>query len=248
MTDRGFRVHLAGDTALVVEFGTTIAASINAMVLELSTQIEARSIPGVVETVPTFRSLMIQYDPDVIAAQDLVAELDRLAPSRTRVNSPTRLWRLPVCYDGDCAMDLAEVAARLGLTREAVVARHTSLSYDVFMLGFLPGQPYLGELPQDLRLPRRVTPRLRIPAGSVGIATSLTCVYPAETPCGWHIVGRTPVHLWDFHSQGMPLFAPGDRVQLCAITADEYRDLDARIAADAFRLAPLECEATCPPH
>jgi KipI family sensor histidine kinase inhibitor len=116
------------------------------------------------------------------------------------------------------------------------------------MLGFLPGQPYLGELPECLRLPRRSTPRLRIPAGSVGIATSLTCVYPSETPCGWHIIGRTPVPMWNLQSQSKPLFAPGDRVRLRAISIDEFRELSDQISAESFRLIPEDGEATCHSH
>jgi inhibitor of KinA len=246
--EHNFRVHYAGDTALIVEFGDRIAAPLNAMVLGLSDLIEAEGISGVIETVPTFRSLMIQYDPDVITAQELVDRLDRLTPAQTQGASSRRFWELPVCYEHDCAMDLAEVATRLGLSCDDVVAQHTAIPYDVFMLGFLPGQPYLGELPQGLRLPRRTSPRTRIPAGSIGIATSLTCVYPAETPCGWHIIGRTPVPMWNLQSQGKPLFAPGDRVRLRAIGLDEFQDLAERVAADAFRLVPLESETSCQPH
>lgn len=248
MMERGFQVHHAGDTALVIEFGEKIAAPINAMVLDLSNLIDAQAITGVIETVPTFRSLMIQYDPDVISADELLARLDSLAPVRTHDPYSRRLWSLPVCYEDDCAMDLAEVAARAGMTSRDVVSRHTALPYDVFMLGFLPGQPYLGELPPALCLPRRTSPRLRIPAGSVGIATSLTCIYPAETPCGWHIIGRTPIPMWNLQSEGRPIFAPGDRVRLRAIGLDEFRDLSERVAADAFRLVPMESEATCQPH
>jgi inhibitor of KinA len=243
-----FQVHQAGDTAIIVEFGELITSQINALVLDYSQQIEAMEIPGVIETVPTFRSLMIEYDPDVIATGDLISSLAHIAPRRGAARPGRKTWQLPVCYEGECAMDLEEVAARLNLTPEDVVARHVAVTYDVFMLGFLPGQPYLGELSPTLRLPRRTSPRLRIPGGSIGIATSLTCVFPAPTPCGWHIIGRTPIPMWDLQTDRSPIFAPGDRIQLQPIGFDAYADYVQRIARDGYRLLPLEGGAPCPLH
>ena len=248
MTNAAFQIHQAGDTAIVVEFGELIAPQINALVLEYSEQIDAMAIPGVIETVPTFRSLMIEYDPDVVTTQGLIARLDRIAIGGGKIHAGRRTWQLPVCYDGDCALDLEEVASRLNMSRDELIARHTGASYDVFMLGFLPGQPYLGELAQNLRLPRRSSPRLRIPRGSVGIATSLTCIFPAETPCGWHVIGRTPFPLWDLQCDKAPIFAPGDRVELRAIDRDTYENYVHRIACEGFRLLPVEGAATCQVH
>ena len=248
MTQPAFQIHQAGDTAIVVEFGELIAPQINALVLEYSEQIDAMAIPGVIETVPTFRSLMIEYDPDVVSTGNLIASLDHVALGVQKTHAGRRTWQLPVCYEGDCAMDLDEVAARLNLTRDALIARHTETAYDVFMLGFLPGQPYLGELPLNMRLPRRASPRLRIPRGSVGIATSLTCIFPAETPCGWHIIGRTPIPLWDLQSDRAPLFAPGDRIELQAICRDRFEDYARRVASEGFRLLPVDGGASCLVH
>jgi KipI family sensor histidine kinase inhibitor len=122
------------------------------------------------------------------------------------------LWRVPVCYEGEFAPDLAEVARLTGLTPDEVVVLHSGTRFHVYMLGFLPGFPYLGDLPERLALPRRADPRLRVPAGSISIATSLTAIYPYESPGGWHLIGATPIRLFDAERPCPALLAPGDAV------------------------------------
>ena len=243
-----FQIHQAGDTAIVVEFGEQIASRINSLVLDYSEQIGALELPGVVETVPTFRSLLIQYDPDIITTADIVASVESLSPAGGHTSPTRRNWTLPVCYEGECALDLAAVADQLGMSTGKLIERHTAESYDVFMLGFLPGQPYLGEIDQCLRLPRRTSPRLRIPAGSVGIATSLTCVFPAETPCGWHILGRSPIPMWNMDQEQSPLFAPGDRVRLEPVSLSTFESFSKAVTHEGFRLSPDVGSAACLPH
>jgi KipI family sensor histidine kinase inhibitor len=232
------RLLAAGDTALVVEFGDAVDRRLNARVLALTHRLEAAPITGITELVPTFRSLMVHYDPLVIAPADLAAQLGGLAEDLPAVEQPGRLWRLPVCYDPAVAPDLAEVAAACGLTPDEVAARHSGETYHVYMLGYLPGQPYLGDVPEVLRLPRRKDPRVRVPAGSVAIATAMTVVYGVECPGGWHLIGRTPARLWDLRRQPPALLAAGDRVRIEPIDRDTLAALEARAAAGTYAPEP----------
>jgi KipI family sensor histidine kinase inhibitor len=188
-------VLTAGDTGLVVEFGDSMDRQLSAWVLALARRLNEARLEGITETVPTFRSLMVYYDPIVLATNALVARIVELMEGVRTTESAGRLWRLPVCYDSELAPDLGEVAARTGLTSAGVVERHAAVLYHVYMLGFLPGLAYLGDIPAELALPRRDVPRTRIPAGSVAIAMSMSCIFPRETPSGLHLIGRSPVAL-----------------------------------------------------
>jgi inhibitor of KinA len=203
----------AGDRALVVEFGAVIDRALNSAVLRLAATIDLASIPGVVEMVPTFRSLLIHYDPLVTRRADLEQTIAGLLDEVPELRRPARLWHIPFCAEQGFAPDLAEVARLTRLAKADVVALHGSVRYHVYMLGFLPGFPYLGDLPAALSLPRRADPRLRVPAGSIAIATSLTAIYPYESPGGWHLIGTTPVRLFDAARALPALLAAGDAVQ-----------------------------------
>jgi KipI family sensor histidine kinase inhibitor len=233
-----YRLLPAGDTALVVEFGDRIDRRLSAQVLALASSIKEAQIAGVIELVPTFRSLMVHYDPLVLSYPALVGRIESLLEGLRATEVTGRQWELPVCYDAEVAPDLADVAARTGLTPAQVIERHSGITYHVYMLGFLPGQAYMGDLPAELALPRRQTPRLKIPAGSLAIATTVTCIFPLETPCGWHLIGRSPVPLWDRRLGAEPLLAPGDQVKFSPISLREYDDLAGKIAAGEFRMAP----------
>ncbi len=232
------RMLANGDAALVVEFGDRIDLTLNQRVLALAYRIDAAAIAGIVETLPTFRSLMISFDPSRIGFAALAGSVAALlAESPARPNTG-RLWKLPVCYEPEVAPDLADAARRAGLTRDAFVSLHCGMIHHVYMLGFLPGQPYLGDLPVELMLPRRETPRLKVAAGSVGVASRMTCVFPNETPCGLNIIGRTPAALWD-HRRGEPaLLKPGDRVAFEPVDLEELLRLMAVAADGALVMAP----------
>ena len=206
----------AGDRALVVEFGERIDRALSDDVLQLDARLRSRPLPGVVETVPTFRSLMVHYDPLVTTRDALERAIANLLDREVRPRSAGTLWRVPVCYDGEFAPDLAEVARLTGLSPGEVVALHSGTLYHVYMLGFLPGFPYMGDLPARLALPRRADPRIRVPAGSIAIATNLTAIYPFESPGGWHLIGATPIRLFDPARAQPALLAPGDAVQMRA--------------------------------
>jgi KipI family sensor histidine kinase inhibitor len=237
-----YKVLTAGDTGLVIEFGDDVDRQLSAWVLALARRLNEARLEGITETVPTFRSLMVYYDPIVLASTALVARIVELMEGVRTSESAGRLWQLPVCYDCELAPDLADVAARTGLTCAAVVERHAAVVYHVYMLGFLPGLAYLGDVPAELALPRREVPRTRIPAGSVAIAMSMSCIFPRETPCGLHLIGRSPVALWR-QSTGAEfgaLLAPGDRVIFAPISLREYEDLHAEAAAGKLVITPVD--------
>ncbi|MBX9776842.1 MAG: 5-oxoprolinase subunit PxpB [Xanthobacteraceae bacterium] len=237
MTD--YRLLPAGDTALSVEFGDGVDRRISARVLALAQRIAEAEVPGIVECVPTFRSLTIYYDPLLLPYAALAARIAKLAQDLRAGETAGRSWRLPVCYDESVAPDLADVASRTNLTPAQVVELHSAASYHVYMLGFLPGQPYLGDVASELALPRRQSPRLKIPAGSVAIAMRMTCIFPAETPCGWHLIGRCPVPMWDLaRGAASPLLAPGDTVGFTPVSLREYESLLARAAGGDLVVAP----------
>lgn len=233
----GYRLLPAGDTALVIEFGDRIDRELSALVLALAKRLDEAKFDGVIECVPTFRSLMVHYEPLMLPYAALAARIGTLLQGLRASETAGRLWRLPVCYDASVAPDLADVAARANLTPAQVIERHSAVVYHVYMLGFLPGQPYLGDVPVELALPRRDVPRTKIPAGSVAIATTLTCIFPQETPCGWHLIGRCPVPLWD--RGALPLLRPGDQVSLAPVSLREFEDLLARSGEGRLTIAPV---------
>ncbi len=233
-----YKVLPAGDTALVVEFGETVDRRLSTLVLALAQRLSEVRLEGIIETVPTFRSLMIHYDPLVLRAAALVARIDELMQSLQLSEERGRSWSLPACYDTDVAPDLDDVAARTGLSPAQVVERHSTVTYHVYMLGFLPGQAYMGDLPAELALARREKPRLKIPAGSLAIAATMTCIFPLETPCGWHLIGRSPVSLWQ--QRGGALLTPGDKVVFNPISLREYESLLAKAAEGALDITPVD--------
>lgn len=220
-----YRILPAGDAALVVDFGDRIERSLNNQVLALAQAIAEDRLEGVIETVPTFRSLMICFEPERVAFGQLVEHVRAWMVDAANVVCPSRLWRMPVCYDPRLAPDMLEVAERLGMSPAEVAARHSGITHHVYMLGFLPGQPYLGDLPTDLALPRRSTPRGKVPAGSVGVAMTMTCVFPLETPCGLNVIGRTPTPLWNPGSAEGSFFQPGDKVNFEPISFEAFEAL-----------------------
>ena len=234
------KVLNSGDSALVVEFGDRIDRVINDRVLALRARVDAAGIPGVVETVPTFRSLMVHYDPLRVAAVELTKAIETLFAGAAAADQVRRHWRVPVCYEGELAPDLPEVAARAGLEPHEVVRLHSSVGYHVYMVGFLPGYPYMGDLPPPLHLPRRADPRVRVPPGSVAIATAMTAIYPVESPGGWHLIGTTPIRIFDVASLPPALFAPGDAVEFEPIDRARFDRLRDQAASGEHRLVPRE--------
>jgi len=229
------RVLPAGDRALVVEYGATIDAQVNARVRGLAATLDATAPPGIIETVPTYRSLMVHYDPLRLAVSDLERILlaadaglaDEAVPARRTVE-------MPVVYGGEFGPDLADVAAHHGLSEDDVVAIHAATDYLIFMMGFMPGFPYLGGLSPRIATPRLSTPRAVVPAGSVGIAGHQTGIYPTDSPGGWRLIGRTPVRLFDTARTPPVLFEAGDYLRFIPVSARESAEIARRVASRAF--------------
>ena len=226
----------AGDGAVTIEFGDQITSQLVGRVAALDKLLQAArergELAGVVETMPTFRSLTVLYDPLQTSRAALDPVLTALASqSEAAPAANGRRWRLPVCYGGEFGADLADVASATGLSPDAVVQLHADTELSVYMIGFMPGFPYMGDLPSALDMPRRREPRLRVPAGSVAITGSLTAIYPWQSPGGWQLIGRCPVPLFDAAAATPSLLAPGDTVRFEAITAQRLAELEAAITA-----------------
>jgi inhibitor of KinA len=225
-----------GDRAFAVEFGDTIDRALSRAVLRLDAVIRAEQPRGVVETVPTFRSLLVHYDPLATSRAALEGTIERLLDRTESEGVNGRLWRLPVCYEDEFAPDLAEVARLTGLAPGDVAALHSGTRFHVYMLGFLPGFPYLGDLPAALALPRRADPRVRVPAGSIAIATSLTAIYPYASPGGWHLIGATPIRFFEIARTPPALLAPGDAVLFEPIDPASFAAIRDAIAGGGYEI------------
>jgi KipI family sensor histidine kinase inhibitor len=219
------RYLLMGDQGLLLEFGDEISPEIHHRVRTMALTIEAQAIPGVVETVPTYRSLLVLYDPFTISLAALKERLREIeqAPLETPLPEP-RLCRIPVLYGGSYGPDLQGVAQYHGITEEEVVRLHCSRPYLVYLIGFMPGFPYMGELPSELITPRLKTPRLVVPAGSVAIAQRQTGIYPMDSPGGWHLLGKTPVRMFDPKKDPPSYLRMGDLVEFYPISEKEFEE------------------------
>ena len=234
-----YRILPAGDAAIVIEFGDSIDRNLNSQVLALAHRLSQDPIEGLIEYVPTFRSLMLHYDPLVLPTSSLTAHIVKLMSDLQFRQISGRMWHLPVCYDARVAPDLDQVAARTGLSPGQVVEAHSAVTYHVYMLGFLPGMAYLGDLPAALVLPRLLTPRLKVPAGSLAIATTMTCIIPLETPSGWHLIGRSPISFLRWRPHPEALLAAGDKVNFAPVSLDEYEQLSAQSASGKLDIVPV---------
>jgi KipI family sensor histidine kinase inhibitor len=224
----------AGDAALVVEFGERIDRELNDRVLRLSALLRASVTPGVLETVPTYRSLMVLYDPLVTNRPRLTSKIESLLEDRGSTTAPRKLWHIPVCYAQAHAPDLDEVAQRTGLTSDEVIRRHRATRFHVYMIGFVPGFAYMGDLPDALVLPRRTDPRVQVPAGSLAIAMNMTAIYPVASPGGWHLIGATPIRLFDVRWPQPSLLNPGDAVQFESVTSAEFAQIAAAVDREEY--------------
>ena len=226
MTPANPRYLAAGECALVVEFGQTIDAAIHDRVLALDATIGAARFDGVSETVPTYRSLMIHFDPRRISMAVLIEAIRGLDPAVEAPPAPRHL-RIPVCYEPPFAEDLGAVAATLGLPEDEIVALHSGALYRVYMYGFAPGFTFLGGLPPALAIPRRPTPRPPAPPGSLLIAGGQALIASISMPTGWHQIGRTPLRVFDPKREPMVLAAIGDAISFEPIGATRFAELSA---------------------
>jgi inhibitor of KinA len=225
----------AGDAAVSIELGDEISAEVNTRVRALEYLIQQKALAGVLETVPSYRALLVYYDPFLVTYRDLLQAIAALLPqAQASALPPARLVELPVSYGDDLGFDLEAVATRLGLTADEVVRLHAGAEYLVYFIGFTPGLPYMAGMPERLTIPRLDQPRLRTPAGSVAIGGTQCCIYSVESPGGFWVLGRTPVPLYDPAAAAPILLKPGDHVRFRAIDSGEYAAITAAVGAGRF--------------
>jgi inhibitor of KinA len=226
-----------GDSSLFVEFGDAIYPELNRRVRRLQLAIQEAGLPGVVEVVPTYRSLLVCYGPAQISPAELRARLEVLAGGMEARRLPEPIvTEIPTAYGGEYGPDLGFVAEHNGLSPQEVIEIHASKAYLIYMLGFIPGFAYLGGMSPRIATPRLATPRVEIPAGSVGIAGSQTGVYPAESPGGWRIIGRTPIELFHPHREPPAMLRTGNYVRFVPMTAHEFERVREEVKLGVYRV------------
>jgi inhibitor of KinA len=235
-----------GDNALLIEFGDVISLEVNRKVIALNGAVIKAEIRGVEELVPTYRSLLVRYDALKIGYEQLVFCIKNLEEKLDYLTTEKagRKITIPVVYGGDYGPDLNNVAQYHSLTEEQVVKLHSEREYRVYMLGFVAGFPYLGEVADKIATSRLETPRLKVPAGSVGIAEKQTGIYSCEAPGGWRIIGRTPLKLFNPHQQPPTLLKPGDTVKFKPIPEKEFKIITEAIVKREV-CAPIISEEKC---
>lgn len=218
-----------GDRGLLMELSTTINPEINQKIRALCDSLSVCAPMGVLEVIPTYRSLIISYDPVTASLEDLKRYLLALNQRMADVEArEPNVVEVPVCYGGEFGEDLGYVAKHNGLTEAEVIKIHSGTDYPVYMLGFTPGFPYLGGLSEKVHTPRLATPRTKVPAGSVGIANNQTGIYPIESPGGWQLIGRSPLKLFDLNRPNPFYFKAGDFLRFMPITPEAFRALEER--------------------
>lgn len=227
------RIAASGDRAVVIELSDRISEETNMRVVALADDLESNPIAGIVETVPTYRSLLVSYDPLVVRGRDLSALLlERLSGIAIEGRRGRRLV-VPVIYGGDVGLDLTEMAEMKEMSVGELVAAHGSAHYRVYMIGFAPGFAYLGGLPEKLHTPRLAVPRQRIEASAIGIGGKQASINSVPGPSGWRFIGRTPIKVFDPTRSEAFLLKAGDHVRFRAIEKDEAAALDAAVASGA---------------
>ena len=217
------RFLTTGDTSVSVEFGNAISEAINRDIRAYKIALEKAGIPGIVETVPTYRALMVHYNPGIIRSWALKEKLEALLGEMGDIEiPPSPVLEIPVLYGGEMGPDLAFVAEHAGLSQEEVIKIHSSTEHLIYMLGFTPGFTYLGGMSDSIATPRLQQPRVKIPAGSVGIAGSQTGIYPIDSPGGWQLIGRTPLKMYDPERETPILPEAGQYIQFFPVDQEEY--------------------------
>lgn len=218
-----FKILTAGDSSILIEFGNEISPKINQRIASTVQMMRQQQIEGVIDIIPAFCSLVINYDPRVVSYEEITKRMEKLLKMDIKTEtSSKKVYEIPVCYGGEYGPDLAFIAENAGLTQEEVIKIHSSRDYLIYMLGFLPGFCYLGGLDERIHTPRLANPRLKINAGSVGIGGSQTGIYPLDSPGGWQLMGMTPVKTYDPERAVPILVEAGDYIRFIPIDEAEY--------------------------
>lgn len=236
----------SSDRALTVEFGNEISEKIHHRIRAFCLLLQQSDIPGITEIVPTYRSVMVHYEPHIILYHELIDALEMLVEDTYELHLPeSKLVEVPVYYGGNSGPDLETVARHNHLSTQEVIRIHTHPHYLIYMLGFTPGFAYMGGMDERIATPRLAVPRVKLPAGSVGIAGSQTGIYPIESPGGWQIIGQTPLVLYDHRREDPILFEAGQRIQFVPISREKYIEIKGEPPTDfdEAELHPKEANA-----
>lgn len=230
--------HPLGDTGLQVLFGSEISEETNQQIRLFVDYLREHNMEGVIEWVPAYTTLTIFYQPDKIVCKDLCKKLEDIQDSLQKADfqSQSTVYEIPVLYGGEVGPDLSEVASYHKLSEDEVVSIHSAKPYLIYMMGFVPGFPYLGGMPKQIATPRRENPRAKIEAGSVGIAGEQTGVYPLETPGGWQIIGRTPVKLYDPEREEPILLSAGSYIRFVPVDQKEYEEIKEAVTRGEYNV------------
>lgn len=240
---QNIKILTAGDASLLIEFGKEISPEINSKITGVVQLMKEQHIEGVVDVIPAFCSLLINYDPRVISYDEITKRMKRILKMDIRAGATKkRVFEIPVCYGGKYGPDLSFIAENAGLSEEEVIKIHSSRDYLIYMLGFLPGFCYLGGLDERIHTPRLANPRIKISAGSVGIGGSQTGIYPLDSPGGWQLMGMTPVKTYDPNREVPILLSAGDYIRFVPVEEEEYLRIKELVERDEYQCTVREGE------
>ena len=231
------KILTEGDTSILIAFKQEISPEVNAKIASTVKLLRQQNTPGIVDVIPAFASLLINYNPQVISYSELMRRLEALLRmDMDTESSAKRVYEIPVCYGGEFGPDLKNIAENAGLSEEEVIRLHSAPDYLIYMLGFLPGFCYLGGLDERIHTPRLANPRKAIPAGSVGIGGSQTGIYPMESPGGWQLMGMTPVKTYDPDREVPILVNAGEYIHFCPVSREEFDRIKAEVDAGTYEV------------
>lgn len=240
---QNIRILTEGDSSVLVEFGKEISPQINRKISSTVKMMREQHIEGVVDVIPAFCSLLVNYDPRVVGFDELKERLEYIVRMDVAAGEESkRVYEIPVCYGGEYGPDLDNIAEHAGLSKEEVIAIHSSRDYLIYMLGFLPGFCYLGGLDERIHTPRLANPRIRINAGSVGIGGSQTGIYPLDSPGGWQLMGMTPVKTYDPSREVPILVQAGEYIRFVPVSEEEYLKIKEQVEAGTYQCVVREGE------
>lgn len=240
---QNIKVVPEGDSGLLIQFEQVISPAINQRIAAIVKLIRAQQISGIIDMIPTYCSLLINYNPQAISYKELHHRIESIVKMDTKTESITKkVYEIPTCYGGKYGPDLKNIAEHAGLSEEEVIRIHSSSDYLIYMLGFLPGFTYLGGLDERIHTPRLANPRVLIPAGSVGIGGSQTGIYPVDSPGGWQLMGMTPVRTYDPNRAEPILVQAGDYIRFVPVSEEEYLAIEKQVADGTYTVTIHEGE------
>ena len=237
------RILTAGDSALLIEFGKEINPETNRKITAIVQLMREQHIEGIVDVIPAFCSLLINYDPRVLSYEVLKERMENLLKIETKTEiTRKRIFEIPVCYGGEYGPDIDNIAEHAGLSVNEVIKIHSSKDYLIYMLGFLPGFAYLGGMDEALATPRLDSPRSEIFEGAVGIGGEQTGIYPVASPGGWQLIGKTPLKVYDKERENPILYSAGDYIRFVPVDLDEFKRIEQQVQSGEYQVKVTEAE------